>query len=141
MSSAWACRGTLLLVIALSGCEQTTLPPPAAAHAPASSAAPPPSATPPSSPAVAGMGNDVDTPPAIGDADIPPMPETPFAAARPPEIVRAVYVFAAKHPEVLNKVPCFCGCERRGHRHNDDCFVAARDARGRPTAWEPHGVG
>ena len=38
---------------------------------------------------------------------------------------------AAKHPEVLSKVPCFCGCENRGHRHNDDCFVAARDARGR----------
>ncbi len=65
----------------------------------------------------------------------------PFAAARPMEIVRAVYVFAAKHPEVLSKVPCFCGCESRGHRHNDDCFVTARDAQGRPTVWEPHGVG
>jgi hypothetical protein len=57
------------------------------------------------------------------------------------EIVRTVYTFAAKHPEVLSKVPCFCGCENRGHRHNDDCFVASRDARGVPTAWEPHGVG
>jgi hypothetical protein len=57
------------------------------------------------------------------------------------EIVRAVYTFAADHPEVLSKVPCFCGCESRGHRHNDDCFVTARDASGRVTAWEPHGVG
>ena len=48
------------------------------------------------------------------------------------EIVRAVYVFAAKHPEVLSYVPCFCGCETRGHKHNDDCFVAARDAQGKP---------
>ena len=63
---------------------------------------------------------------------MPPLPVTPFAAARPMEIVRAVYVFAAKHPEVLSKVPCFCGCENRGHRHNDDCFVAARDARRAP---------
>src|SRR5947208_9392706 len=81
--------------------------------------------------------NDVDIPPPITDADIPPLPVTPFMAARPMEIVRAVYIFAAKHPEVLSKMPCFCGCQNRGHKHNDDCFVAARDARGRPTAWEP----
>jgi hypothetical protein len=77
----------------------------------------------------------------LTDADIPPLPMTPFAPARPMEVVRAVYAFAARHPEVLSHVPCFCGCESRGHRHNDDCFVAARDPRGRPTAWEPHGVG
>ena len=77
----------------------------------------------------------------MGDADLPPLPVTPFPAARPMDIVRAVYVFAAKHPEVLSHVPCFCGCETRGHRHNDDCFVSARDEHGRPTAWEPHGAG
>lgn len=72
-------------------------------------------------------------------ADLPPLPLTP--AARPLEVVRAVFTFAADHPEVLSKMPCFCGCENRGHKHNDDCFVTARDARGRVTAWEPHGVG
>ena len=61
--------------------------------------------------------------------------------ARPPEIVRAVFTYAARHPEILSHVPCFCGCEQRGHRNNDDCFVASRDARGRVTSWEPHGVG
>jgi hypothetical protein len=79
--------------------------------------------------------------PDLVDADLPPLPVTPYPAARPMDVVRAVYVFAAKHPEVLSHVPCFCGCESRGHRHNDDCFVSARDAKGRPTKWEPHGVG
>ena len=78
---------------------------------------------------------------ALTDAEIPPLPVTPFAPARPMEVVRAVYAFAARHPEVLSHVPCFCGCESRGHQHNDDCFVASRDARGRTTAWEPHGIG
>jgi hypothetical protein len=55
-------------------------------------------------------------------------------------IVEAAYRFAALHPEVLTKMPCFCGCEHRSHRHNDDCFVSARDERGRVTAWEPHGI-
>ena len=72
--------------------------------------------------------------------ELPPLPTPPFAAARPAEIVRAVYAFAARHPEVLRYVPCFCGCETRGHRDNEDCFVSGRDADGRPH-WEAHGMG
>jgi uncharacterized protein with PCYCGC motif len=74
-------------------------------------------------------------------ADLPALPATDFAMARPPEVVQAIFTFAARHPEVLSRVPCFCGCEHRGHRNNDDCFVSARDAHGRVTAWEPHGMG
>jgi hypothetical protein len=74
-------------------------------------------------------------------SDLPPLPATPFPAARPPEIVRAVYTFAADHPEVLSKVPCFCGCENRGHKANDDCFVARRNAGGNVSEWDAHGLG
>ena len=70
-----------------------------------------------------------------------PLPQVPFPPARPIDVVEAVFHFAADHPEVLSRIPCFCGCESRGHKHNDDCFVAARDERGRVTAWEPHGIG
>jgi len=62
-------------------------------------------------------------------------------AARPMEIVQAVYQFAAIHPDVLGQMPCFCGCQNRGHKNNDDCFVVKRDAGGRVTEWEPHGIG
>ena len=127
----------IVSLVLLGGCRQEPAPPPAAVQ-PAAAPAP---AAPAPEPAADASRNDVDSPPSITDADIPPLPVTPFMAARPMEVVRAVYVFAAKHPEVLSKMPCFCGCENRGHHHNDDCFVAARDARGRPTAWEPHGVG
>ena len=130
----------LIVCLALFGCGQEPAPPAAATQA-ASQPPVTPAPAPAASPAVDASRNDVDAAPSIIDADIPPLPVTPFPAARPMEIVRAVYVFAAKHPEVLSKMPCFCGCENRGHRHNDDCFVAARDARGRPTVWEPHGVG
>lgn len=49
----------------------------------------------------------------------------------PPEIVEA-YVFAARHPEVLRYMPCYCGCERESppHRSNYDCFVNAIDRTG-----------
>jgi hypothetical protein len=63
-----------------------------------------------------------------------------YATARPPEVIKAAYKFAAEHPEVLSYVPCFCGCERMGHRGNEDCFVKARDVNGDVVQWEDHGM-
>jgi hypothetical protein len=71
---------------------------------------------------------------------LPPIPFQDYPAPRPPQVVQAVFEFAARHPEVLQYVPCFCGCENSGHRGNDDCFVRSRDGNGRVT-WEPHGYG
>jgi hypothetical protein len=73
-------------------------------------------------------------------ATLPPLPTQPYAPPRPINVVRDAYVFAAEHPEVLSYVPCFCGCERGGHKGNHDCFVAARDSKGDVVAWEPHGL-
>jgi hypothetical protein len=72
--------------------------------------------------------------------NLPPLPFQAYPPPRPMETVKAVYKFAAEHPEVLSYVPCFCGCERGGHRGNDDCFVKARNAQGDVTEWEPHGL-
>jgi hypothetical protein len=63
-----------------------------------------------------------------------------YPTARPPEVVKAAYQFAAEHPEVMSYVPCFCGCERMGHRGNEDCFVKARDINGDVVQWEDHGM-
>jgi hypothetical protein len=72
-------------------------------------------------------------------AVLPALPSDAFPAARPPDVVTAVYEFAARHPEVLRYVPCFCGCERSGHRDNEDCFIKGRTADGQ-VAWDPHGA-
>lgn len=69
---------------------------------------------------------------------LPPIPSSVNAGA-PPDVVRAVYEFAARRPDVLRYVPCFCGCERNGHQDNEDCFVASRAADGRPE-WDRHGL-
>jgi len=63
-----------------------------------------------------------------------------YAPPRPPDVIRAAYRFAAEHPEILSYVPCFCGCERNGHRGNEDCFVRARDINGDVIEWDPHGM-
>jgi hypothetical protein len=73
-------------------------------------------------------------------AGLPPVPGNINNGAASPQMVRNAYKFAAEHPEVLKYVPCFCGCERMGHEGNDDCFVGKRDASGKPTEWETHGL-
>jgi len=122
MSITRAFAGAIAAAVMTAACGSTPAPPQQAA---AQSAAPSSSPAPSSS---------------SSSSDLLPLPKVPFPAARPMPIVEAVYRFAAAHPEVLSKMPCFCGCENRSHRHNDDCFVSARDERGRVTAWEPHGI-
>jgi hypothetical protein len=64
-----------------------------------------------------------------------------FADA-PPGIVEA-YVFAARHPEVLQYMPCYCGCERETppHRSNYDCFVNSIDRTGPTPRVDPDPMG
>lgn len=86
-----------------------------------------------------------DPPPAAAlkphpQANLPALPFIGVPPARPIEVVRAVFQFAAEHPEVLSYVPCYCGCESQGHRGSEDCFVASRDAKGDVDSWDPHGM-
>jgi len=113
--------GIAILVVpclAVAGAAQKKAAPPRAASAPAAAAAPKPYKGP-----------------------IPPLPKADFPLPRPVSVVSAVFEFAARRPDVLHYVPCFCGCEQAGHVGNDDCFVKSRDSSGKPTAWELHGMG
>jgi hypothetical protein len=71
---------------------------------------------------------------------LPPVPYEGYPSPRPMAVTQAAYEFAARHPEVLHYVPCYCGCERGGHGGNHDCFVRSRDANGKVT-WDSHGYG
>jgi hypothetical protein len=72
--------------------------------------------------------------------DFPPLQLPAYPLSRSPEMITAAYRFAAEHPEILTYVPCFCGCERGGHRGNEDCFVQKRGANGDVTEWTEHGM-
>lgn len=72
-------------------------------------------------------------------ADLPLLPEGVDRGVMPLPVVRAAYEFAARHPEVMNYMPCFCGCERAGHKGNHDCFVSKREGT-KIAGWEPHGL-
>jgi hypothetical protein len=52
-------------------------------------------------------------------------------------VMTPLYEFAATHPEVLRKMPCFCSCgSRLGHQSNLDCFV--KSTPGTAIVWNEH---
>ena len=72
-----------------------------------------------------------------------PMPPLPYVAqtAGPADLMRQAYVFAARNPDVLGYVPCYCGCGMSdGHVSNVDCFVESRAPNGAVTEWDIHGM-
>lgn len=72
---------------------------------------------------------------------LPALPRVSFEPPRSAAVLQQVYEFAARHPEVLQYVPCYCGCERVGHTANHSCFVKSRAADGRVAEWDSHGMG
>lgn len=59
--------------------------------------------------------------------------------ARPLEHLREAYAFAARRPDILRYVLCYCGCHRFGHGSNEACYVRRRTEDGIPS-WNSHGV-
>ena len=71
---------------------------------------------------------------------MPPLPYVPQTAG-PADLMRQAYVFAARNPDVLDYVPCYCGCgQTDGHVGNTDCFVESRAPNGAVTEWDVHGM-
>lgn len=75
----------------------------------------------------------------VWDSSWPPLPHSGEPAG-PIELVRAMYAYAARRPDVLQYMPCYCGCEKQGHRSNRDCFVKSKTAAGLPK-WDAMGYG
>ena len=70
-------------------------------------------------------------------ADWPPLPSPALRRHRLPQDLRGPYSYAARHKEVLQHVPCYCGCVREGHRSNLNCFMNGFRPNGTPI-WTDH---
>ena len=76
----------------------------------------------------------------LDDLPLPPLPYMNQTAG-PPDLMRQAYIFAARHPEILDYVPCYCGCgQTDGHVGNTDCFVASRAPNWQVMEWATHGM-
>jgi len=57
-----------------------------------------------------------------------------------PVEVKEVYRFAIANPDVLSKMPCYCGCGAMGHQNNLQCYIKEVRADG-SIEFEPHAYG
>lgn len=57
-----------------------------------------------------------------------------------PATVRGAYQFAVLNRDVLQQLPCYCGCGAMGHTSNDSCYIAGEDESGQLT-FENHALG
>ncbi len=48
----------------------------------------------------------------------------PQSVQRAPKSVRQAYQFAVANPDVLQQLPCYCGCGGMGHTSNYSCYVS-----------------
>ncbi|WP_411736805.1 PCYCGC motif-containing (lipo)protein [Priestia megaterium] len=56
------------------------------------------------------------------------------------EDMQVIYVNAAQNKELLEKIPCYCGCgESAGHKNNYDCFIHENKEDGK-VVWDDHGT-
>ncbi|HZG72130.1 MAG TPA: PCYCGC motif-containing (lipo)protein [Chondromyces sp.] len=57
-----------------------------------------------------------------------------------PEDMQIIYAAAAKHQELLENMPCYCGCgESANHKNNYDCFIHENKENG-AVVWDDHGT-
>ena len=74
-----------------------------------------------------GSGNGVKLPSYVND------PTAPKGTA-------IAYQFAVDNPELLEPIPCYCGCgEIDGHKNNLDCFI--KSPVGAKVEFDDHAVG
>jgi hypothetical protein len=76
----------------------------------------------------------------IGNLALAPMSELPdFVQDAPPQVQEA-YRFAVANPEILQQMPCYCGCGAMGHQNNYQCYVKEVRADG-SLEFENHAFG
>lgn len=68
------------------------------------------------------------------------MDDMPAGVQSAPVTVQQAYQFAAANPDVLTRLPCYCGCGSMGHTSNYSCYVSSVDAGGAIT-YDPHALG
>lgn len=128
-----AASGTLaILALALAGglagCGgHADAPAPGAAAAPPSGAGTAPSTQPASGPATQPISADEIEAAWAGRPD--------YVRHAHPRVAEA-YRYALERPDVVEWMPCYCGCAGMAHRSNLDCFFRARI--GGAVAFEEH---
>jgi hypothetical protein len=69
-----------------------------------------------------------------------PLADMPTEVRSAPVTVQQAYQFAVANPDVLEQIPCYCGCDTIGHHSNYACYVKGKNADG-TIQFETHALG
>lgn len=69
-----------------------------------------------------------------------PIEQMPAEVQSAPVTVQEAYQFASANPDVMQDIPCYCGCGNIGHTSNYACYVSEVDDRGNIT-FDNHALG
>lgn len=76
----------------------------------------------------------------IHDLAMAPMDHMPDEVKSAPVSVQTAYQFNVANPDVMQGIPCYCGCGAVGHESNYDCYVASIDEQGN-IVFDYHALG
>jgi hypothetical protein len=68
------------------------------------------------------------------------MDQMPAEVHAAPVTVQEAYQFNVANPDVMENIPCYCGCGNIGHTSNYDCYVSNVDDKGNIT-FDNHALG
>jgi hypothetical protein len=68
------------------------------------------------------------------------MNKMPAEVQSAPVTVQQAYQFALANPDVLEQIPCYCGCGKIGHTSNYSCYVQNADDPGN-IVFDNHALG
>jgi hypothetical protein len=82
------------------------------------------------------------TPPAATGSDLKmaPMSMMPDDVKSAAAVTQQAYQFAVANPDVMQHIPCYCGCGAMGHTSNYSCYVTSVDAKGNVN-FDSHALG
>ena len=69
-----------------------------------------------------------------------PMDGMPAEVQAAPFTVRQAYQFAVANPDLMQHIPCYCGCGAMGHTSNYSCYVSDVDSSGK-VSFDTHALG
>jgi hypothetical protein len=69
-----------------------------------------------------------------------PMSQMPDDVKSAPLVTQQAYQFAVANPDVMQHIPCYCGCGSMGHTSNYSCYVESVDAAGN-IKYDGHALG
>ena len=66
--------------------------------------------------------------------------QMPAEVQSAPVAVQEAYQFNTANPDIMQDIPCYCGCGDIGHTSNYDCYVSDTDAQGK-VKFDNHALG